>query len=381
MEDAINGQAYLEMLLQQAKEKRPGFSEFSEYLESKARKRGIPIRGQLELTPLCNFNCKMCYVHLLPEQMHGCSLLTAAQWKELIHEAWKNGMFQATLTGGECLTYPWFDDIYLYLHSLGCEVDVMTNGLLLDENRIHFFRDHPPASVQITLYGSNDDAYEKVTGRRAFSIVADNIRRAGEADLPVMLSMTPCSYLGEDALETLRFAHGTGHKVLINSMLFTPHKETGRTGIDAEADINLYVQLYRLKAELDGKRLNDHYDGKLPEPGGPHHKSMECGLQCGGGRSGFVMNWKGEMLPCNRLNMLTEYPMRDGFAVAWTNLNRQVEDWPRIPECEGCAYETVCSHCAANIIQFGEPGKKPEKLCERTMHFVRHGIWKLPDCE
>ncbi|QTE67482.1 radical SAM protein [Clostridiales bacterium] len=381
MNDPINGQAYLEMMLRQEKEKRPGFSGFSEYLESKARKRGIPIHGQFELTPFCNFNCKMCYVHLLPEQMNGRSVLTAGQWKELILEAWKSGMFQATLTGGECLTYPWFDEIYLYLHSLGCEVNVMTNGLLLDDNRISFFKKHPPASVQITLYGSNNDAYEKVTGRRAFSMVAENIRRVEEADLPVVLSMTPCSYLGEDALETLRFAYGTEHEVLINSMLFTPHQETGRTGTGAEADIDLYVRLYRLQAELKGKKLDDHYEGSLPEPGGPFHECAECGLQCGGGRSGFIMNWKGEMIPCNRLDMIMEYPLRDGFATAWTNLNRRAENWPRIPECDGCAYETVCRNCAANTLQFGEPGKKPEKLCERTMYFVRHGVWEIPECE
>ena len=32
------------------------------YQEQKARKAGIPLFGQFELTPLCNLDCKMCYV-------------------------------------------------------------------------------------------------------------------------------------------------------------------------------------------------------------------------------------------------------------------------------------------------------------------------------
>lgn len=33
------------------------------YLNFKARDKGLPIAGSFELTPLCNFDCKMCYVH------------------------------------------------------------------------------------------------------------------------------------------------------------------------------------------------------------------------------------------------------------------------------------------------------------------------------
>ena len=60
--------------------------------------------------------------------MQGDSLLTAEQWKQIIDEAYAAGLMRVILTGGECLTYPWFREIYLYLHSLGCEIRVLTNG-------------------------------------------------------------------------------------------------------------------------------------------------------------------------------------------------------------------------------------------------------------
>ena len=49
------------------------------FLDFKARDRGVPISGTFELTPLCNLDCKMCYVHLRKEQMRGAQLLSAEQ--------------------------------------------------------------------------------------------------------------------------------------------------------------------------------------------------------------------------------------------------------------------------------------------------------------
>ena len=49
------------------------------YMNFKAREKGIPISGSFELTPLCNLDCKMCYVHLNREQMRGTQLLTTDQ--------------------------------------------------------------------------------------------------------------------------------------------------------------------------------------------------------------------------------------------------------------------------------------------------------------
>ena len=55
--------------------------ELMQFLDIKARDKGIPMGGHFELTPLCNFDCKMCYVHLTKEQLHGRPLVTAEEWK------------------------------------------------------------------------------------------------------------------------------------------------------------------------------------------------------------------------------------------------------------------------------------------------------------
>ena len=52
------------------------------FLSFKAREKGIPYSGTFELTPLCNLNCRMCYVHMTAEQMQDCLLLRF--WQHLM---------------------------------------------------------------------------------------------------------------------------------------------------------------------------------------------------------------------------------------------------------------------------------------------------------
>ncbi len=360
---------------------KQSFRDIGRFLGQRARERGVPVNGQFELTPLCNFNCGMCYVHLTPELMAQRTVLPTAVWKDLMHQAWEAGMLMATLTGGECLAYPGFEELFLYLHSLGCEVAVMTNGFLLDDRRIRFFREHKPCRIHITLYGWNDDVYERVTGQRAFGTVTENIRKAMDAGLPVYLSVTPSTWLGEDVMETIRVGTRLAGSVSVNDRVFAPREETGRSGQRDDPALEQYLRIYRLQNSLRGVETVEIPEEELPPCGGPSHACSECGLRCGGGRSGFVVDWQGTMFPCNKMEMIRAYPLRDGFAAAWAGLNREACSWPRIPECEGCAYESICGSCAANALQFAPPGKLPAALCEQTRYLVRHGVRHLPDCE
>ena len=63
-----------------------------EFLERRARRQGIPLHGTFELTPFCNLDCKMCYVHLEKEAFHSNQLLPIGQWKLIMEHAFKAGM-------------------------------------------------------------------------------------------------------------------------------------------------------------------------------------------------------------------------------------------------------------------------------------------------
>ncbi len=381
MKEPVNAFELLDNLREKNGKEIQRFSTVTQYMGLKAREKGVPINNQFELTPLCNFSCKMCYVHLNADQLDGQKIFSVDTWKNLMHQAWEAGMMCATLTGGECLAYPGFDELFLYLHSLGCEVAVLTNGFLMDDRRIQFFKAHMPARIQVTLYGWNDDVYERVTGQRAFSTVAENIRKAINAGLPVSINVTPNTFLGEDVLETIRVAKSMGNVVTVNSCVFSPREETGRAGQKDDPETDLYIRIYQLIHEIDGEEIIKIDEENLPPECGKNPDGQKRGLRCGGGRCGFVMDWKGAMTPCNRLEMIRTYPLQEGFQEAWKRLYQKANNWPVFSGCDGCAYVGICNMCAGNQLRYAEPGKKPEGLCQQTKKFVCSGVRHLPDTE
>ncbi len=380
MSEYRDGFEFLEALKERARKKTPGFSEFSDYLNQKARKMGIPLNGQFELTPLCNFRCRMCYVRLSEAQLSQ-KILTPAQWKDLMSQAYDAGMLSATLTGGECLAYPGFKEVYEHLHHLGCEVDIFTNGALLDEDWIRYFKQHPPAGFYITLYGDSEDTYERVTGQRAFGKVLGHIHQILEAKLPLHISVTPCRELGEDVFGTIRLARTLCRNVRINHVLSIPREETGRTRDFADLDEDFYIRILKFRNELDGVHLETCPAECLPAEGGPDPDKVLHGLKCNGGRSSFSLNWKGTMNPCNELEGITAFPLESGFAEAWRQIREAVNRWPRASACEGCAYEDLCEKCVAHVAAFAEPGTWPRSLCDRTKRYVQKGVYRVPECE
>lgn len=380
MSEITDGLAYIKELREKNHKEAQSFSDFSRYLEQRAREQGVPLNGQFELTPLCNFNCGMCYVHLTDAQMDR-PLMKPEEWNKLISQACQAGMISATLTGGECLAYPGFRKVYEHLQSLGCEIDVYTNGALLDEKWIEYFVSRPPAGIHITLYGDSEEAYQRVTGQNAFETVVKHLRAVNDAKLPLRINVTPNRALGEDVFGTIRLARELCRNVTVNAQLSIPRKETGRAEPDIDPEEELYIRIVKFQHELDGIVLKTCPAEALPTEGGPDCSSILHGLQCGGGRSCFAITWKGTMVPCNDLEMIRAYPLETGFEQAWHHINEQANQWPRSSACEGCAYESVCVSCAGRVMNYAEPGTWPKALCERTKRFVQQGVYEIPECE
>ena len=122
-----------------------------------------PINGSLELLPLCNMNCDMCYIRLSRSEMerHG-RLRTADEWIRLGREMQKAGVLFLLLTGGEPLMFPDFKRLYTALEQMGMILTINTNGTLLNEEWAEFFGYHRPRRINITLYGADDSAYESL---------------------------------------------------------------------------------------------------------------------------------------------------------------------------------------------------------------------------
>ena len=344
------------------------------FLNFKARDKGIPISGAFELTPLCNLDCKMCYVHLNKAQMRGAQLLSVEQWKKIMQQAIDAGMMYARLSGGECLTYAGFRELYLFLRERGVETVILTNGLLLDEDMTAFLQNHPPAAIQVSLYGAGEDAYEQVTGKRAFSLVLENLRRVKAAGLPLTIAVTPSEYMA-DAEQILRLLYEEELPFAINASILPPRPETGRVLADANQDT--YISLLKLRSKLKGKELIVEGDPeRLPDPGGKQGDPA-FGVTCGAGRSGFAIDWRGDMRPCNTFPCEGQNVLTLGFGEAWRRTHDTATHFPLPAECQECAYQGVCSHCAAEHAAGAPVGHASPAVCAMGRRMVTEGLMSL----
>jgi len=346
---------------------------YDRFMENKCREHGIPRHGHFELTPLCNLDCKMCYVHL----SHCEKLLSVTQWKRIMKEAHEAGMTIASLTGGECLTYPEFDELYLYLRDMGVKVNVLSNGILMDAERIAFFKQHPPRLIQITLYGSCEDVYEAVTGKRMYAKVYENLIALKEADLPVKIAITPNRFMANDMRPLLSLVESTGIPYTINFALFPPREETGRQREDFTDE--QYVEIFRIQNEFKGRELTPIDPLEMPDEG--HCNEKACGVKCGAGRSGFGIKYDGSMTACTGLEDTKAYPLETGFAEAWKIINNAANCYPRPAECDNCIYAPVCSPCAAQHKNAPVLGHCDSRICSHTKLLVREGVLSLPKQE
>ena len=134
-----------------------------QFLCEKATVNHVPINAILELTPLCNMNCDMCFVRLSAEEMKQKGRLRSAEeWIGLGREMKEAGTLFVLFTGGEPLLHPEFKKIYVAYKRMGMILTVNTNGTMIDEQWADFFAEYPPRRINLTLYGKDEHTYQKL---------------------------------------------------------------------------------------------------------------------------------------------------------------------------------------------------------------------------
>ena len=115
---------------------------------------------------------------------------------------------------------------------------------------------------------------------------------------------------------------------------------------------------------------------ELPDESG-EYKPIS-GLQCGGGRSGFTIQYNGKMSPCPSLSELTTEPFKEGFLDAWCRLNNLANSYPMPGECTECVYKEYCLYCPAIHNNAHNLGHRDPRICERTKRLIQEGFMQPP---
>lgn len=355
-------------------------TKLEEHLVISATWKRIPLGGSFELLPLCNMDCRMCFLRLSPKEMRAQGRIrTADEWLALAREAKEAGMLFLLLTGGEPFLYPEFARLYRGLAEMGLFLTLNTNGTLITEEYADLLAEHLPRRVNITLYGSSDEIYGRLCRNpRGFTQVMRAIHLLQERHVPVKLngSLTPDNW--EDLEKIQQIAHELDIPLEVDSYMF-PSSRKGVCKFDEKARLTPekaaegYVKIRRDELSAEdfrelAKAMAECYDKEVDFPG-------ECDpepLPCRAGLSSFWINWKGMMTPCVFMDQ-PEIPVFEcGFAKAWESVKQERDNLFLPSDCTKCgkrAFCTVCGACA--YTETGNVQKRPDYMCAMTAEKLR----------
>ena len=349
----------------------------SRYLNSKGISLGLPISGTFELTARCNFNCRMCYVHLQNSAELIPRELTADQLLSLASDARDMGLIYLLLTGGEPFIREDFPYIYTELVKMGLVISINTNASLYNEEIRALFAKYPPSRINVTLYGGSEETYRSLCGNPSFEKVTANLRSMKEDGLQVRLNVSLTPYNVGDMEEIDRISRDMELQVKTSAYMYPPVRVTGEIGTNCarftscEAGSAL-SDWYKIHDPDDlfkarAKHILERKDAGVTDNCADVEQE---GVRCRAGRSSFWLTWDGRLLPCGTMDIEASYPLRDGFAKAWDEVRERVAAIRLPMECSVCPDRMNCGVCASICkCEGGAFDKKPEYMCEMTKAF------------
>lgn len=309
-----------------------------------------------EITPKCNFNCVHCYLH----KHHCLKELSYEEIVNIIDILHQKEVLFLTLTGGEIFNRKDFLDIYLYAKKKGFIVELYTNGALIDEKIVEVFEKYPPLLVDISLYGSCEETYKKVTGASgAFGKIICNINALLAAGIRVSLKAPVLNlYYSEiskikEIAESLDIPFRTGFEIF--------------PSIDNDDSVQKYsVPLcdslkYEFSEFAKRSRTFGEDDAEIVDLA-----EVRPLFRCKLGRASCVIDYEGRMCPCMSFRHIGQKLNDGNFDVIWKSFS-QYPNMKASPEykCLRCESYDYCDICPA-MMEFvhGDPEYVDEHFCK-----------------
>ncbi len=334
----------------------PSLANLRRELSLWARLRHFPLFGTFELTPLCNLRCPMCYVRLDPmaAAQQGCGM-SAESWLEIGRQARDLGLLFVTLTGGEPLLHPAFPEIYRGLSELGLLVSVYSNGCLIDEKILTLWREYPPHSVKLSLYGASDETYAQMCGvSDGYTRVMRALEGMQTADLSFYCTATVVRENRADIGRLYALSREKGFPFF--------HTLGVTTSARGALSDPLSSRLTVLEEGWTRERLEKE---RIPSP------SPLPFSRCAGHGISFFLTWHGHLQFCGFAAKPYAEVLVDGqvdLPRAWTLMGEQVDAITTPPECADCRHKPFCRRCPGLLAaESGDPSRVSDTFCRRAV--------------
>ncbi len=367
------------------KQSKKGQRGLRQYLYQKAARNRTPISGTFELTPLCNMNCRMCYIRMSKEEMRARGReYTAEEWIELARICREQGMLFLLITGGEPFLRPDFKTIYQELSKMGFIISINSNGTMITEETVAWLKEAPPSRINITLYGGNNETYERLCQNpKGYDQATHAIDLLCEAGIFVNINASYTPLNDTDVEAICSFAKARKRWANPAVYMFPPVRsakegrldENVRFSPERAGEVLFQSKKYQMEQEEFSQFLTRVRNGVASGL----DEEEECSrtadehMGCMAGRASFWITWDGRMTPCGMMNQPVAHPFEEGFARSWERICQETDKILLPAECTSCKKRFACMVCGALTISEGngDSTKKPEYLCRLTNSYLK----------
>jgi len=302
--------------------------------------RLIPYTVTWELTHTCNLQCGHCYC---PPPAPG--YWTAANVASTLNVLYRLGVFELAFTGGECTTHPEFDQILELAYEKDFIFSILSNGLLITEERARRLSRLPPRFVQLSIYSLQAHVHDQLTGvSGSFEATMRAFRCLREYGVRVNIACTVFKANAESVLTLADWAEREGVEVTYG-LKISPSENPAKHPMEMRPERQVVARL------LLDPRVNPFLE-RCQDPG--FLGLGEGGLNrpiCQAGFRNLCLSAQGLVYPCNTMPMVLGDVREQTVEEIWA-ASEQLQDWRKVTrrhyaECSSCKAVNLCEPCPA----------------------------------
>jgi radical SAM protein with 4Fe4S-binding SPASM domain len=334
-------------------------------------KEDLPVQSTLHLyvTNRCNLRCTHCYMSSGKPLPQG--EMTNAERKRAIDTfTAMGGKGKISFSGGEALASPDIYDLMAYGKSLGHEIELYTNGLLVGEGTVQHLVDTVD-HLQISLDGTTAEVNDPIRGQGSFSKILSAIHLVDRADrsrnpsfvyrIGLTMTATNCDDIEENVVSFLSSLD-----------LQNPHKihvgVVGRIG-RAKSNTELTAGINDLPAVQARVLSRFVSQGRIKWPNFTVNLHTKT---CGIGMSVTVAA-DGKIYPCSITDQPALGHVGDADALAAMQSVSRLTDSTnvdRVMGCKTCSLRYAC-HGQCRVSNYHQTGTMLETRCSPSFKAAR----------
>jgi radical SAM protein with 4Fe4S-binding SPASM domain len=312
------------------------YSSNFERIAGEATKKAVPLEVILELTSRCNLRCAHCY---LPA--HGDDRpLATVRLLEVLDELASMGTLFLTLTGGEPLLRPDWQEIVRRARTQGFHVTLLTNGSLVDDEAAALLG-ALGVVAEVSFYSRDPEVFDGISGvagsHAAVRRGVELLRRHG---VRVTLKVPVMSANAGSVGDVRAFAEEIGAECIAYPTLFPR-----RDGDPAPLALGLEPA-----ALVEHLRETPDAPSILAEPQADRDEWPLCAA---GTRSATIAA-NGDVLACPMLPQVAGTVRTSSFREVWegSELLRRLRAlrWHDVATCGACDRVAYCGRCPAQAL-------------------------------